>query len=98
VKFKNKVPEWCESNKIYIFIFKYILEFKKYLLDFNGRVERGSKKNFQMVDLNDPSNVILQFGKKKSKNQYSMDFTFPLSPRQAFGVCLSTLAGKLASQ
>jgi tubby-related protein 1 len=74
-----------------------MLEFKKYMLDFNGRVERGSKKNFQIVDINDPLNIILQFGKRKAKNQYSMDFTFPLSPRQAFGICLSTLAGKLAS-
>ncbi len=80
------------------FYFIYFEEYKKYMLDFNGRVERGSKKNFQMVDESDPLNVILQFGKKRAKNQYSMDFTFPLSPQQAFGVCLSTLAGKLASE
>jgi tubby-related protein 1 len=43
------------------------------------------------------SNIILQFGKRK-KNVYALDFTYPINAIQAFGICLSTLAGKLASE
>jgi hypothetical protein len=76
------------------------------VLYFNGRVEKGSKKNFQIMDENDSnsfnligidSSIILSFGKKK-KNSYAMDLTYPLSLVQALGICISTLASKFISE
>ncbi len=77
---------------------------KIHILNFNGRVLQPSKKNFQLIlegsdsDEADKSHkVILQFGKRK-KNVYALDFSYPLNAIQAYGICLSTLAGKLASE
>lgn len=70
---------------------------KMHLLNFKGRVHKGSKKNFQLVPQNNKDDIILQFGKKR-KHHYSMDLSYPLSPVQAFGIVLSTLAAKLASE
>jgi tubby-related protein 1 len=74
---------------------------KIHILNFNGRVLQPSKKNFQLIleasNSDKADKVILQFGKRK-KNVYALDFSYPLNAIQAYGICLSTLAGKLASE
>ncbi|DAZ98962.1 TPA: hypothetical protein N0F65_000494 [Lagenidium giganteum] len=79
-----------------------------HVLDFQGRVTMASIKNFQIQcdDLGD--STILQFGRVSCqppgprtqcschKNLFIMDVKYPLSPLQAFAVCLSTLDSKVA--
>jgi len=59
-------------------------------LNFNGRVQKASSKNFQMCLRDDPDqDVVIQFG-KMNDNLFNLDFKYPLSPFQAFAVCLSS--------
>lgn len=71
------------------------IEYNAYVLDFDGRVEKGSVKNFQLCDPEREEFIYLQFG-RINDDTFSMDFKFPLSPIQAFGICLSSLANKYA--
>ncbi len=66
-------------------------------LDFRGRVTLPSSKNFIFRffdELNQPKDLSLQFGKVLSTDEglnetYTLDFRFPFSPLQAFGIALS---------
>mgnify|MGYP000169457531 CR=1 FL=1 len=68
-----------------------------YVLNFNGRVTMASVKNFQLVSPDDLDTVLLQFG-RTNKDEFTMDFQWPLSPLQAFGICLSSFDYKLACE
>ena len=63
----------------------------KYRLDFEGKVRVPSSKNFILRHGNDQS---LLFG-KVDKDSYLMEVGYPLSPFEAFGVCLTSLDSKL---
>ncbi|XP_070943498.1 tubby-related protein 2 isoform X10 [Macaca nemestrina] len=89
----SKTPSWNKENGVYT-------------LNFHGRVTRASVKNFQIVDpkhrelletiLAGPAeHLVLQFG-RVGPDTFTMDFCFPFSPLQAFGVCLSSFSWKLA--
>lgn len=80
----NKKPRWNESVGAYV-------------LNFNGRVTMASVKNFQLVLPSDQETVILQFG-RVGKDNFTMDYQFPLSPLQAFSICLSSFDSKLACE
>jgi len=80
----NKQPKWSDKHQAFV-------------LNFNGRVEKGSVKNFQLVEAEDDEKVILQFG-RLNDNLFSCDFTYPLSPFQAFTICLSSLDSKFACE
>ena len=93
MSFINKPPEWKEQLQAYV-------------LNFNGRVEKASVKNFQLVDkqerkpppLTHPADVVLmQFG-RVSKHEFSMDVQWPLSLFQAFSICLSSFDFKFACE
>jgi tubby-related protein 1 len=71
------------------------LEHQAYILDFNKRVKKQSVKNFQLIDEND--SIILQFG-KSTESSYVMDFTYPLSPLQAFAICITSIDRKFGCQ
>ncbi len=43
MSFINKPPEWKECKH-------YDTELQAYVLNFNGRVEKASVKNFQLID------------------------------------------------
>ena len=73
VHLANRKPRWNEH-------------IQGYVLNFSKRVSEASVKNFQLVNKSD--DVILQFG-KVSKDDFSLDFKYPLSPLEAFGVALS---------
>lgn len=45
----------------------------------------------------DPEEIVLQFG-RVGKQRFTMDFKFPLSPLQAFSICVACLDGKLADR
>lgn len=80
----NKPPKWNETVGAYV-------------LNFNGRVTMASVKNFQLVSPDDQERVVLQFG-RVDKDLFSMDFQYPLSPLQAFSICLSSFDQKLACE
>jgi len=80
----NKTPKWNEQVGAYV-------------LNFNGRVTQASVKNFQAVHLDDPENVLLQFG-RIGKDTFTMDIQYPLSPLQAFSICLTSFDYKFACE
>jgi len=79
---QNKKPKWNETMRAYC-------------LNFHGRVTKASVKNFQLTHDVDADGEILQFG-KVGTNEFTMDFTWPLTPLQAFAVCLSSFDNKKA--
>lgn len=80
----NKTPKWNEAMNAYC-------------LNFNGRVTEASVKNFQLVTEADTNNVLLQFG-KISDSCFTCDYKWPLSPLQAFCICLASFDNKLACE
>ena len=81
IYFKNKQPVWNEK-------------LNSYGLDFNGRVKQGSVKNFQLCDEKEENFVYIQFG-RLDESSFSMDFKYPLTPIQAFGISLSSIDKKI---
>jgi len=83
---QNKTPKWDEAHGGHV-------------LNFQGRVTESSVKNFQLccLDAEDPEEIILQFG-RVGKHKFSMDLRFPLSPLQAFSICVACLDGKIADR
>ncbi|KAH8072739.1 hypothetical protein JL721_3384 [Aureococcus anophagefferens] len=80
LRFRTRAPKW--SDKV-----------QMWTMDFQGRVKRASKKNFQL-HLVDDDEVRLLFG-KVSKNRFSLDFAPPFAPASALFVALTTFASKL---
>ncbi|XP_024526061.1 tubby-like F-box protein 3 isoform X1 [Selaginella moellendorffii] len=89
---KNKAPRWHDQLQCWC-------------LNFRGRVTVASVKNFQLVAALEPGQqahadhdkVLLQFG-KIGKDMFTMDYRYPLSAFQAFGICLSSFDTKLACE
>jgi len=65
-------------------------EVESLVLDFKGRNILSSAKNFQLALSQKPEHVICQYG-KIGPMTFSLDFKYPLSVIQAFGVSLTTL-------
>jgi len=77
----NKPPIWSENIGAYV-------------LNFDRRVSEASVKNFQLTTETNSLEILLQFG-KFGRDLFSMDFSWPLSPLQAFAMCLSSLDKKM---
>lgn len=70
-----------------------------HVLNFEGRVTECSVKNFQL-QMRHPEptdDVNLQFG-RVGKNKFVMDVKYPLTPFQAFGICVACMDGKIADR
>eukprot|EP00128_Syssomonas_multiformis_P012561 Colp12_sorted_trinity150504_noHs@25853 len=80
----NKSPVWNEETQSYV-------------LNFHGRVTVASVKNFQIVHDNDLDYIIMQFG-RVGDEAFTMDYQYPMSAIQAFGIALSSFDGKLACE
>ena len=80
---QNKKPKWDGSHGGHV-------------LNFQGRVNAASVKNFQLCVENEDE-VILQFG-RVGKDRFSMDCKFPLSPFEAFAICVACMDNKLADR
>lgn len=89
------------------------IQLNAFCLNFHGRVTQASVKNFQLVTDNLAEKVYLQFGKVRSvclvlgpltgpcqvsKDRFSVDYQYPLTPFQAFAICLSSFDSKLACE
>lgn len=83
---QNKQPKWDEVHGGHV-------------LNFQGRVTESSVKNFQLCSPHseDPDEVVLQFG-RVGKHKFNMDLRYPMSPIQAFAVCVACLDGKIADR
>ena len=68
-----------------------------FVLNFNGRVDRASVKNFQLIDDHDDNVIYLQFGRTGDQD-FNLDFQWPVSPVQAFAVALTSLDNKFACE
>lgn len=80
----NKTPKWDASHGGHV-------------LNFQGRVTESSVKNFQLCSHETGDDVVLQFG-RVGKHKFNMDVCYPLSPFQAFAICVSCMDGKLADR
>ncbi|CAB1312310.1 unnamed protein product, partial [Coregonus sp. 'balchen'] len=78
----NKSPSWNEQTQSYV-------------LNFHGRVTQASVKNFQIVHPDNEDYIVMQFG-RVAEDVFSMDYSFPMCPLQAFAITLSSFDGKLA--
>ena len=84
LSFINKSPKWNENVQAFV-------------LNFNGRVDMASVKNFQLIDERDDTKVYLQFG-KTGKHDFNLDFQWPFSPVQAFGIAMTSFDYKFACE
>lgn len=80
----NKPPNWSDQIGAYV-------------LNFNKRVTEASVKNFQLINSADSDTVYLQFG-RVGKEVFNLDFRHPISPFQAFAMCLSSFDYKLGCE
>ncbi|KAJ8604491.1 hypothetical protein CTAYLR_000991 [Chrysophaeum taylorii] len=80
----NKPPRWNEQVGAYV-------------LNFNGRVTMASVKNFQLVQPEEQESIFLQFG-RVGKDEFTMDFQWPMTPFAAFAITLSSFDSKIACE
>ena len=75
------------------------------MLNFQGRVQISSVKNFQIVHQNDLYYIVMQFGKSKigdlmvaGVDSFSVDCRYPMSLVQVMGVLLTSFDAKIACE
>lgn len=56
-----------------------------------------SVKNFQLTSPGDPERALLQFG-RVGRDEFTLSYRWPVSPLQAFGICLSVFDRGKASE
>lgn len=64
-------------------------------MDFKGRAKLASKKNFQLVDVEEEKRLLMLFG-KMTKNRWCLDYSPPMSPLTCLFVALTAFSAKLA--
>ncbi|KAL7843029.1 hypothetical protein AOLI_G00245410 [Acnodon oligacanthus] len=75
IKLETKLPAWDEEKRAYV-------------LDFNGRVKKGSVKNFQIVCSDGLDELVIQFG-RADEDRFVLDYSSPLCALHAFAIALS---------
>lgn len=80
IEYKNRKPVWLES-------------ISGYMLNFKGRVDCPSIKNFILEDKPDGKDLVI-FG-KITDNKFNMDVSYPITPYIAFGVALSSFDSRI---
>ncbi|CAD8127863.1 unnamed protein product [Paramecium sonneborni] len=83
-EFINKPPRWDQKMKAHV-------------LNFYGRVDQPSVKNFQLVKPSNHQFIHLQFGRVDDL-LFNLDFCYPLSPLQAFQICVTSFDFKFACE
>jgi len=95
---QQKKPKWNERTQ-------------SYNLNFHGRVKLASVKNFiliyvgqsrtensELMNTDEREREALLFGKLNEQDHFTMDCRWPLSPMQAFSICISSFDPKLACE
>ena len=72
-------------------------EVQAFVLNFNGRVDKASVKNFQLIDEYDDNHIYMQFGRIGQQN-FNMDVAYPCSIFQAFAIGLTSFDFKFACE
>lgn len=82
MKFSNLAPKFNEQRGCYT-------------LNFYGRVNKASARNFQLIDTDgdDDEEIFLSHG-KCSTNEFNLDFRAPFNQLIAFGISLSAIGKK----
>lgn len=80
----NKPPKWND-------------EVSAFVLNFHGRVDKPSVKNFQLIDTFNEDYVYMQFG-RVGDDMFNMDIRWPMSLMQGFAIALSSFDFKLACE
>lgn len=84
-----KTPEDGNRHGLFVLESKMpVFENGNYRLNFKGRVNLPSVKNFQLVSPADIDDVICQFGKVHD-DKFHLDYKSPLNAVQAFGLALT---------
>ena len=78
--YNNRQPQWVE-------------QLGGYMLNFRGRVEVASIKNFILEDKPDGSELVV-FGKVNDA-KFNLDMMCPISPLIAFGIALSSFDSRI---
>jgi tubby and related proteins len=60
------------------YLTSHFIEVQAFVLNFNGRVDKASVKNFQLIDEFDDNRIHMQFG-RIGKQNFNMDVAFPFS-------------------
>ncbi|KAH3757795.1 tubby protein [Pelomyxa schiedti] len=81
--FQNVPPVW-DAN------------LKQYTLHFHGRATRASVRNFQLTEVPIIEGAVKLLLGRTGDNLFSLDFNFPFTPCQAFGVAITAFDFKLA--
>lgn len=81
--YENIRPEWDDNRGSFVLNFDH------------NRVLELSVKNFKLAHHEQPLKSILQFGRTNDRNKFILDFCYPLSPLQAFQICLAVVDPKL---
>ena len=68
-----------------------------FVLNFNGRVDKASVKNFQLIDEYDDNHIYMQFGRVGQQN-FNMDVAYPCSLFQSFAIGLTSFDFKFACE
>ncbi|KAJ3134687.1 hypothetical protein HK100_003408 [Physocladia obscura] len=80
----NKTPQWNPETESFV-------------LNFNTRVTMASVKNFQIVHDHDLDYIMMQFG-RIGADRFTMDYKYPMTAVQAFGIALTSFDAKLACE
>ncbi|KAF3774134.1 Tubby-like F-box protein 8 [Nymphaea thermarum] len=105
---KNKAPRWHEQLQCWCLNFRgrvTVASVKNFQLvasiESPEQAAAGSSQAAagpsQAVGGSEPDKILLQFG-KIGKDIFTMDYRYPLSAFQAFGICLSSFDTKLACE
>ena len=68
-----------------------------FVLNFNGRVDKASVKNFQLIDEYDDNKIYMQFG-RIGQQDFNMDVAYPTSLFQSFSIALTSFDFKFACE
>ena len=79
VHLRNKKPEFSSKHQAY-------------MMDFKGRVQKGSVKNFIIEDA-ETKKEVLMFG-KSGEDLFSLYISYPFTPFMAMGIVLPQFASK----
>ena len=83
VVLETKKPRWNPKMEAWTMAFK-------------GRAKLASKKNFQLVDVNDSDDRLLMLFGKMTKNRWCLDYAPPMNPLKCLFVALTAFSSKLA--
>ena len=102
-KLVNKQPQWDEKYGGHVLNFNgrvkvsSVKNFQLLMKSGKSPTRSAESQENQAKSDNDFNDITLQFG-KVDKDRFSLDFQYPLSPFQAFALCIASMDGKIADR